>query len=151
MKILTEIFFSVKEERRTRGHGIALAKKQCRLNSRKFSFSQRTVNKRNRLSTDCVGACSVNMFKNKIDIYLIKVVGLSISQIGFLVNLLTRVDSLGGNLVKSCKSLLNLVKSMHPLNPILLSHKGPPIGPLLEQKTNSPPPGPPTVTFFWLL
>ena len=68
MKILTECFFifSVKEERRTRGHGITLAKKQCRLDIRKFSFSQRTVNEWNRLSADCVGASSVNMFKNKI-------------------------------------------------------------------------------------
>ena len=54
----------------TRGHGITLAKKQCRLDLRKFSFSQRTVNDWNRLSADCVGASSVNMFKNKIDMYL---------------------------------------------------------------------------------
>ena len=64
------IFFTVKEERRTRGHGVALAKKQCRLDIRKFSFSQRIVNEWNKLSADCVGARSVNMFKNKIDIYL---------------------------------------------------------------------------------
>ena len=32
------IFFTVKEERRTRGHGVTLAKKQCRLDIRKFSF-----------------------------------------------------------------------------------------------------------------
>ena len=38
------IFFTVKEERRTKGHGVTLAKKQCRLDIRKFSFSQRTVN-----------------------------------------------------------------------------------------------------------
>ena len=38
------IFFTVKEERRTRGHGVTLAKKQCRLDIRKFTFSQRTVN-----------------------------------------------------------------------------------------------------------
>ena len=64
MKILTEIFFfSVKEERRTRGHGITLAKKQCRLDIRKFSFSQRTVNEWNRLSAHCVGASSVNILK----------------------------------------------------------------------------------------
>ena len=63
------IFFTVKEER-TRGHGVALAKKQCRLDIRKFSFSQRTVNEWNGLSADCVGASSVNIFKNKIDIYL---------------------------------------------------------------------------------
>ena len=55
------ILFSVKEER-TIGHGVTLAKKQCRLDIRKFSFSQRTVNEWNRLSADCVGASSVNMF-----------------------------------------------------------------------------------------
>ena len=64
------IFFSVKEERRTRGNGVTLAKKQCRLDIRKFPFSQRTVNEWNRLSADCVSASSVNMFKNKIDMYL---------------------------------------------------------------------------------
>ena len=62
------ICFSVKEESRTRGHGISLAKKQCRLDI--INFSQRTVNEWNRLSADCVGASSVNMFKNKIDMYL---------------------------------------------------------------------------------
>ena len=60
------MFFSVKEERRTRGHGVTLAKKQCRLYIR--TFSQRTVNEWNRLSADCVGASSVNILKN-IDIY----------------------------------------------------------------------------------
>ena len=33
---------------------------------RKYSFSQRTINEWNKLSTDCVTASSVNMFKNKI-------------------------------------------------------------------------------------
>ena len=51
----------------TRGHGVTIAKKQC---IRKFSFSQRTVNEWNRLSANCVGASSVNVFKNKIDLYL---------------------------------------------------------------------------------
>ena len=37
-KIDINMFFSVKEERMTRGHGITLAKKQCRLNIRTFSF-----------------------------------------------------------------------------------------------------------------
>ena len=62
--------FSRSRKRRTRGHGVTLAKNQCRLDIRKSSFSQRTVNEWNRLSADCVGASSVNMFKNKIDIYL---------------------------------------------------------------------------------
>ena len=70
MKTLTEIFFSLSRKRRTRGHGVTLAKNQCRLDIRKFSFLQRTVNEWNRLSADCVGASNVNIFKNKIDIYL---------------------------------------------------------------------------------
>ena len=50
-------------------NGVTLAKNQCRLDIRKFSFSQRIVNEWNILSADCVGATSVNIFKNKIDIY----------------------------------------------------------------------------------
>ena len=48
-------------------------KKQSRLDVRKYSFSQRTINVWNKLSTvtDCVHASSV-MFKNNIDKYLAK-------------------------------------------------------------------------------
>ena len=42
------------------------------LDVRKYSFSQRTINVWNKLSTDCVHVSSVNMFKNKIDKYLVK-------------------------------------------------------------------------------
>ena len=63
------IFFSVKEERRTRGHGVTLTKKHCRLDIRKFSFSQRTVNIWNTFSAVCVGASGVNMFKSKLGMY----------------------------------------------------------------------------------
>ena len=56
----------------TRGHNYTLVKKQSRLDVRKYSFSQRTINVWNKLSTDCVHASSVNMFKNKIDKYLAK-------------------------------------------------------------------------------
>ena len=49
---IDRIIFLVKEERRTRGHGITLARKQCRLDIRTFSFSQTTVNEWNRLSAD---------------------------------------------------------------------------------------------------
>ena len=52
----------VKEERRIKGHGVTLTKKQCRLDIRQFSFSQRIVNEWDRLSADCVGASSVNIF-----------------------------------------------------------------------------------------
>ena len=66
------IFFEIKESKITRGHNYTLVKKQSRLDVRKYSFSQRTINVWNNLSTDCVHASSVNMFKNKIDKYLLK-------------------------------------------------------------------------------
>ena len=65
-------FLEIKESKITRGHNYTLVKKQSRLDVRKFSFSQRTINIWNNLSTDCVHASSVNMFKNKIDKYLVK-------------------------------------------------------------------------------
>ena len=71
MKLLIETCFS--HSRRiaeTRGHEVKLVKDQCRLDIRKHSFSQRTINEWNKLSTDCVTASSVNMFKNKVDTYL---------------------------------------------------------------------------------
>ena len=64
------MFFSLKKDSRTRGHEEKLIKDQCRLDIRKHSFSQRTINEWNKLSTDCVTASSVNMFKNKVDTYL---------------------------------------------------------------------------------
>ena len=68
----SNIFFEIKESKITRGHNYTLVKKQSRLDVRKFSFSQRTINIWNNLSTDCVHASSVIMFKNKIDKYLVK-------------------------------------------------------------------------------
>ena len=62
--------FSRLKKRRTKGHGVTLAKSQCRFDIIKYSFPQRIVNEWNRLSADCVGASSVNIFKNKIDIHL---------------------------------------------------------------------------------
>ena len=79
MKILILIFFfEIKESKITRGHNYTLVKKQSRLDVRKYSFSQRTINVWNNLLTDCVHASSVNMFKNKIDKYLVEAGTLSI-------------------------------------------------------------------------
>ena len=63
------MFVSLKKDSRTRGHEVKLVKDQCRLDIRKYSFSQRTINDWNKLSTDCVTS-SMNMFKNKVDTYL---------------------------------------------------------------------------------
>ena len=56
----------------TRGHKAALVKEQCKLDMRKYSFSQRVINEWNKLPNDSVNASSVNMFKNRIDRYLIR-------------------------------------------------------------------------------
>ena len=64
----SNIFFEIKESKITRG----LVKKQSRLDVRKFSFSQRTINVWNKLTEECVHASSVNMFKNRIYKYLFK-------------------------------------------------------------------------------
>ena len=55
----SNIFFEIKESKITRGHNYTLVKKQSRLDVRKYSFSQRTINVWNNLSTDCVHASSV--------------------------------------------------------------------------------------------
>ena len=68
----SNLFFEIKESKITRGHNFTLVKKQSRLDVRKFSFSQRTINVWNKLSEECAHASSVNMFKNRIDKYLVK-------------------------------------------------------------------------------
>ena len=73
--------FEIKESKITRGHNFTLVKKQSRLDVRKFSFSQRTINVCNKSSTECVHASSVNMFKNKIDKYL------GVPSMAILINL----------------------------------------------------------------
>ena len=65
------MFFKFKEGSRTRGNKEALVK-ECRLDMRKYSFSQRVINEWNKLPNDCVNASSVNMFKNRIDRYMIR-------------------------------------------------------------------------------
>ena len=72
MKILSLIFFSKLRKVKIRGHNCTLVKKQSRLDVIKDSFSQRMINVWDNLSTDCVHASSVNMFKNKIDKYLVE-------------------------------------------------------------------------------
>ena len=63
------IFFSLKKYR-SREYKEKLVEEQCRLDIRKSSFSHRTINEWNKLSTNCVNASGINMLKNKIDKYL---------------------------------------------------------------------------------
>ena len=66
------MFFKLKEGSRIRGHKAALIKEQYRLDMRKYSFSQRLINEWNKLPNDCVNGSSVNIFKSRIDRYLIR-------------------------------------------------------------------------------
>ena len=60
----SNIFFEIKEGKITRGHNYTLVKKQSRLDVRKYSFSQRTINVWNQLSTDCVHASSSLLYNS---------------------------------------------------------------------------------------
>ena len=66
------MFFKHKEGSRTKGHKAALVNEHCRLDMTKYYFSQRVINEWNKLPNGCVNASSVNMFKNRIDRYLIR-------------------------------------------------------------------------------
>ena len=62
-KEVVKRMFKLKEGTRTRLHEVNV-KEWCRLDIRKYLFSQKTINEWNKLSTDCVNAGSVNMFKS---------------------------------------------------------------------------------------
>jgi len=66
-----DIFFERMENRRTRGHAETLKKNGCRLDIRKYSFSHRIINTWNNLPADCIAAGCVNIFKNRVDKYLV--------------------------------------------------------------------------------
>ena len=53
------MFFKFKEGSRTKKHKVALIKEQCRLDMRKYSFSQKVINEWNKLPNDFVNASSV--------------------------------------------------------------------------------------------
>ena len=108
MKILKKKKFSFKKDNRTRGHEVTLIKEQCNLDVRKYSFSQRTVNEWNKLSTDCVTASSMNMIKNNVDTYFKRADYIYINNVEVLISqwlpclLVIWAFALDGNLVKSC-------------------------------------------------
>ena len=63
------MLFKSRTDNGPRGHSWASAKERCKLDIKKYVFSQRTINEWNRLPGEYVNATSVNMFKNKIDNY----------------------------------------------------------------------------------
>ena len=75
----------------TREHNFTLVKKQSRFDVRKFSFSQRTINVWNKLSTECIHASSFNMFTNKIGKYLVKA-GYTYNKGMYTYNIMSRLS-----------------------------------------------------------
>ena len=55
------------ETKRTRGHSMKLAKRQCKLNVKKYSFGLRVTNIWNSLPEYVISAKTVNEFKDKLD------------------------------------------------------------------------------------
>ena len=53
------MFFKYRTDNGTQGHSWGLAKECCKLDIRKYAFSQRTINEWNRLPGECVNATSV--------------------------------------------------------------------------------------------
>ena len=52
---------------RTRGHSMKFIKHLCNTDLRKYFFSERVTDRRNRLDQRCVDAQSVNAFKNQLN------------------------------------------------------------------------------------
>ena len=66
-------FFRVSHNITTRGHNLKLVKAKCSKNVRKNCFSYRMVNRWNKLDKEIVeNSTSINMFKNRLDGYLLK-------------------------------------------------------------------------------
>ena len=72
-------FFELAKENRTRGHQLKFYKPNCRLDVRKYFFSQRVISEWNNLPLEAVTATTVNGFRYKIDPILKKRRGLYIS------------------------------------------------------------------------
>jgi hypothetical protein len=67
-KIPSSNFFTLRtDSHNRRGHSKTLFKRHVRLNSRKFSFSQRVVNEWNSLPEKAVQSTTINQFKSQID------------------------------------------------------------------------------------
>ena len=64
--ITFEDFFELDNSGRTRGHSLKLLQKRCRLDLRRYFFSERVVNVWNSLDDQSVAASSLNSFKNNL-------------------------------------------------------------------------------------
>jgi hypothetical protein len=61
-----DALFELANDSRTRGHTLKLKKHHCRLDLRKFFFSERVISRWNALDNEAVTATSVNSFKSQL-------------------------------------------------------------------------------------
>ena len=67
-------FFSLSENKVTRGHNLKLEKSRSKLDIRKYFFSKRVVDMWNGLPQSVIDATSVNNLKNRYDRYINKTI-----------------------------------------------------------------------------
>ena len=68
-------FFDLLQGGRTRGHNFKIFKKAFRTNKKKYSFSNRVIERWNLLPEGMVSAININSFKNLLDHHLRQVWG----------------------------------------------------------------------------
>ena len=60
--------FEIRVNSRTRGHSLKLAKNRCNSDLRKYFFSERVINRWNKLRQQSVAAKTINGFKGALEI-----------------------------------------------------------------------------------
>jgi len=60
-------FFEINMDIRTRGHSFKLVKHRCHLEMRRHFFSERVINRWNKLDQATVSATTVNSFKSRLE------------------------------------------------------------------------------------
>ena len=71
-KIEVERLFPLRKDSRTRGHSLKIKEGRFRTELRRNFFTQRVVNLWNSLPVEVVEAASLNMFKTRVDGFLIR-------------------------------------------------------------------------------
>jgi len=74
-----DAFFTVDSQQRTRGHSWRIIKHRSNLDVRKYFFSERVVDRWNKLDQRDIDCESINGFKNKLE-------GIRKTRIGFFVD-----------------------------------------------------------------
>ena len=64
--IVANTLFEISVDSRTRGHSLKLSKNRCNSDLRKYFFSERVINRWNKLKQQSVAAKTINIFKSAL-------------------------------------------------------------------------------------